>query len=149
MMRLSRLAMPGGRVETGLITVVDNILVGMAVAVSAVLARGPPVPTGRSMLASSRELMKDRLPLCSDTVVTVPIRHGHAIREHDGAALRVAFVLRSFLHPLSNGGQTVHGIVKCSLNRSRNTSNLGSSHSSSRKKSTVALATENLAVVVY
>lgn len=45
--------------ETGLITGVDITLVGMAVAVPAVFARGPPVPAGSSMLASSREFIKD------------------------------------------------------------------------------------------
>lgn len=79
--------------ETGLVTGVDINLVGMAVAMPAVFASGPAMPTGCSMLASSRGFIKDRFPLCGDTVVTLPIRHGHAVREHDGAALRVEFVL--------------------------------------------------------
>lgn len=79
--------------ETGLITGVDITLVGMAVAVPAVFARGPPVSAGSSMLASSREFIKDRFPLCGDTVVTIPLRHGYAVREHDGATLRLELVL--------------------------------------------------------
>ncbi|CAH0043011.1 unnamed protein product [Clonostachys rhizophaga] len=43
----------------------------MVVAVFAVFARGPPVPTGR---------------------INIPIRHGHTIREHDGVTLRMEFV---------------------------------------------------------
>jgi hypothetical protein len=79
--------------ETGLFPVVDNIVGVMAVAVFAVFARGPPVTTYRTMPASFREFIKDRFPFCGDTVVTIPIMHGHAIREHDSAALRVEFVL--------------------------------------------------------
>lgn len=79
--------------ETSLITGVDITIDGMAIAMLAVFARGPPVPTGRSMLASSREFVQDGFPLCGDNVVTLPIGHGHAVRKHDGAALRVEFIL--------------------------------------------------------
>lgn len=79
--------------KAGLITIVGKILAGMVVAVFAVFAGAASVSTGRSMLESSREFIEDRLPLCGDTVVTIPIRHGHAIRKHDGAALRVELVL--------------------------------------------------------
>ncbi|KAK4115013.1 hypothetical protein N656DRAFT_747678 [Canariomyces notabilis] len=59
----------------------------------AVFARGPSVPASQGVLASPGELVENRVPLRGDTVVTFPIRHGHAIREHDGAALRGEFEL--------------------------------------------------------
>ena len=79
--------------ETVLITVLGKTLLGMVIAMFAVFACAPPVPTVRIMLASSWKFIQDCFPFCDDIVITFPTRHGHAIRKHDGATLRRQFVL--------------------------------------------------------
>jgi hypothetical protein len=79
--------------ETGLITGIDINLSVMSAAMTAVFALGRPVLTGRTMLAILRKFIKYCFPFCGDTVVTLPISHGYAVREHDGAALCREFVL--------------------------------------------------------